>query len=171
MARRKARTRKRSTRKGMVRKTARRAYVPKRRARRRSNPKGIMSTPAFRYAGWAAAGAAAETALSQAGIGSKLFPERVMRSAAFAALTIFGGRMLLKGRARENAIAAGIGVLIPGVSNWVGKMDLGAKFSLAGPQAASALTASKTTAKLLRSNPYVVANKHAANSSGLSAIK
>lgn len=168
MARRKARTRKRSTRKGMIRKTSRRAYVPKRRARRRSNPKGIMGTPAFRYAGWAAAGAAGETVLNQTGVLSKTLPKRVMRSAAFAALTIFGGRMLLKGRARENAIAAGIGFLIPGVSSYVASMDLGSKFQLAAPAPAPAV---KTTAKLMKSNPYVVANKHAANSSGLAAIK
>ena len=50
MAKRKTRKiAKRSTRRGAVRKTARRAYVPKRRAksRARSNPRGLMSTPAI----------------------------------------------------------------------------------------------------------------------------
>jgi hypothetical protein len=190
MARRKARkTRKRSTRRGMVRKTARRAYAPKRRAvsrRRRSNPKPFTSTPAFRYGAWAAGGAAGATVLNQTGFLSKTLEKPLSRSLAYAALTVLVGRMLLKGRARENAIAAGVGMVIPGLTSYIASMDLGAQFkfgngngngALVAPNGAAAngalagLPTSTEVAKMLRANPYAVANRHAARTSGLSAIK
>ena len=179
MARRKARkTRKRSTRKGMVRKTARRAYAPTRRAvarRRRSNPKGITSTPAFRYAAFAAGGAAGATILNQSGFLAKQLQKPLTRSLAYAALTILAGRMLLKGRSRENAIAAGVGMVIPGLTSYVASMDLGSTLKLGGNGNGNGngngVSRGSTAAKMLRSNPYAVASRHASRSSGLSAIK
>lgn len=202
MARRKARkttrrTVRRGTRRGQVRKTARRAYMPAPK-RRRSNPKPITSTPAFRYAAWAVGGSATEVVLNQTGFLAKTIKDRLMRSAAYAALTIMVGRMVLKGRARENALALGIGMLIPGVSNYVGSMDLGSQFKWGangngngaaignGNGSAAAIgngngnvdgtnglaTGSRTLA-LMRAatNPYSTANTHAARTSGLTAIK
>ena len=170
MARRKAR---KSTRKGMVRKTARRAYAPKKRAvsrRRRSNPKGIVSTPAFRYAAYAGAGAAGSTILTQTGFLSKTIEKPWMRSLAFAALTVLVGKMALKGRARENAIAAGVGMVIPGLTSYISSMNLGSKMQLGAPVAPTR-AAGQLAAKMVRSNPYAVASRHAARTSGLTAIK
>jgi hypothetical protein len=176
MARRKARkTRKRSTRRGMVRKTARRAYAPKRRAvsrRRRSNPKPFTQTPAFRYSAWAGAGAISESIIDQTGFLTKTFPTRLTRSVAYAALTILVGRMVLKGRARENAIAAGVGILIPGITSYVASMDLGSRFQLGAGNGSTPIgKGAQTAPKALRSNPYAVASRHAARTSGLTAIK
>ena len=172
MAKRKTRKiAKRSTRRGAVRKTSRRAYVPKRRAksRARSNPKGLMSTPAFRYGAWAAGGAAAEVVLNQTGFLAKTIENRMYRSAAYAALAIFGGRMLLKGsRAKESAVALGIGMLIPGISASVAAMDLGSKFKTPD---VIAPPASSTRVAKLTSNPFAVASRHATRASGLTAIK
>jgi len=162
---------KRSTRRGAVRKTARRAYVPKRRARSRarSNPKGLMSTPAFRYGAWAAGGAAAEVVLNQTGFLATTIKNRAYRSAAYAALAVFAGRMLLKGRAKENAIAMGVGMLIPGISSYVGAMDLGSKFNMG--TTAIAPPASSTRVAKMTTNPFAVASRHATRASGLTAIK
>jgi len=178
MARRKARktTRRpvrRSTRKGQVRKTARRAYVSAPR-RRRSNPKPITQTPAFRYAAWAAGGAAGEVILNQTGFLAKTIKTRVFRSAAYAALVIFVGRMALKGRNRENAIAVGMGMLIPGVSDYVGKMDLGGMWKLGDGNNNSNGQVSTSTTRGISAptpNPYQAASSHAMASSGLTAIK
>lgn len=174
MARRKAR---KGTRKGMVRKTARRAYAPKKRAvsrRRRSNPKGITQTPAFRYAAYAGAGAAGSTILTQTGFLSKTIKQPWARSLAFAALTVFVGKMALKGRARENAIAAGVGMVIPGITSYVASMDLGAQFKMGkngNGNGNGAIGKGQQAAAMLRSNPYAVASRHAARTSGLTAIK
>jgi len=117
----------RSTRAGGARKTARRAYAPKRRVSRRRNPKtgGIMGTQAFRYATATAAGAAAEVVISQTGFLAKTFPNRMARSAVYALLTVMVGRQVFKGKARENLTAAAIGFMVPSLVAQVGTFQLG----------------------------------------------
>lgn len=164
----------------MVRKTSRRAYAPKKRAisrRRRSNPKGITQTPAFRYAGYAAAGAAGSTILNQTGFLAKTFEKPFTRSLAYAALTVLVAKMALKGRSRENVVAAAVGMVIPGLTSYVASMDLGASFKLGngnGNGNGDSVTDKKKKSMqlaMMRSNPYSVAQRHAARTSGLTAIK
>jgi hypothetical protein len=111
MARKKATRRKRSTRKGMIRKTSRRAYFPKtRRARaRRRNPVGVTGTPAFRFGAYAVAGSVAFSVVKASGLGSKLIPSELTRSLVFAGATIALASMA-KGRTKSNLIALGVGM-------------------------------------------------------------
>ena len=83
--------RRRGTRKGMRRRTSRRAFTGLRR-RRRSNPKGILQQPAARNALWALGGASAEIVLNQTPLLQKQVKHRLASSAIFAALTIFIGQ-------------------------------------------------------------------------------
>jgi hypothetical protein len=128
MARRKRRSvpaRRRGTRKGMRRRTSRRAFTGLRR--RRSNPKGILQQPAARNALWALGGASAEIVLNQTPLLQKQVKNRLARSAIFAALTIFIGQTM-RGRVKTNSIAFGIGMLIPAVGQQVSDMKLGSAF-------------------------------------------
>jgi hypothetical protein len=115
----------RGTRKGQVRKTARRAYQPKRRARRgaRRNPKGILQTPGAQYGLAAVAGAAAATFLtdmaSQPGspasrLEFNLGQFRVPAAVTGAILTILGSRFLVRrAKTRQILTAAAAGMLAP----------------------------------------------------------
>jgi len=129
------RTRRRTTRKGMVRKTARRAYMrrraPVRRVRkRRRNPRPIFASPAFRFAAYGVAGAAAsvvlnnqlQAQLNQAGPGNApalaaiLKPElggaRLHAGVMGSLATILIASMpRLKANTRANLIALGVGML------------------------------------------------------------
>jgi len=126
-ARRRAPARRRSTRAGGRRITARRAYRGLPARRRRSNPKGIFQTPAARYAGWAAAGAASAVVLEQTPLLKKQLPNPLARSLIMAAVVLFVGRGM-KGKIRENSTAMAIGFVIPGATKWVGDQDFGAAF-------------------------------------------
>ena len=114
------RTKRRGTRKGQVRRTARRAYVPKRRARRR-NPKGF--TPGTRYAMWASGGAIAGFYLDGyeipgiSNIAAAVPSQAVTNSTVAAALAIVLGQFVLKGTMKNNIRALGIGMLVPTVGN------------------------------------------------------
>lgn len=129
------RTRRRTTRKGMVRKTARRAYMrrraPVRRVRKRKrNPRPIFASPAFRFAAYGVAGAAAsvvlnnqlQAQLNQAGPGNApalaaiLKPElggaRLHAGVMGSLATILIASMpRLKANTRANLIALGVGML------------------------------------------------------------
>jgi hypothetical protein len=148
--RRSVRGRKRSTRRGGKRITARRAYTGLRR--RRSNPKGIFQTPAARYAGWAAGGAASEVILAQTPFLQNQVPNRLARAAIFAAITLFIGRTM-KGRVRENSTAYAIGMLIPAISAQVGALNLGSALRLGGNGNGNGAITGTHTAALVRSNP------------------
>lgn len=165
MAKRKTRkiAKRKSTKRGGIRRTARKAYAPKRRAAR-SNPKGMMSSPAIRFGGMAALGAGAEVVISQTGLLQKQISKRLYRSAAFAALTVMVGKYLLKGKARQNSYAAAVGMLIPGLTDFVANTGIGTKLKMG--EVATATKVAKLT-----SNPYVVASRHAKAASGLTAIK
>jgi hypothetical protein len=124
-----------STRKGQIRKTARRAYSrrrpnprPYRATRRRRNPRPLLAQPAVRYGASAVAGAAAAAALNQwadrqlaagqTGLAAVVKPKFGTEGAHLhagvvgAALTI-GLSMLprVKARTRNNLLAAGVGML------------------------------------------------------------
>jgi len=173
--RRTVKARRRGTRAGMRRRTARRAFAPKRRTvRRRSNPKGIMGTPAFRYATATAAGAAAEVVVNQTGFLAKTFPNRLARGAVYALLTVMIGRQVFKGKARENAVALGVGMIIPSLIAQVGTFQLGSGLTDAlvtgsnGNGNGNRRVASIRRAAL--SSPYAAARAHAVQDSGLKAI-
>ena len=114
-----------STRKGQVRKTARRAYVPKRRARR--NPKGMLATPAVKYSLAAAAGFAAasyaDTADPASALGKVLNPQKpdgspllpfgLKGSVLAAVITFAAAQWGLKGQNKQFARAAAVGMLAP----------------------------------------------------------
>ena len=124
-ARRRAPARRRSTRTGMVRRTARRAYEPARRSyRRRSNPKGIMDTAGFRYATSAGLGAGAEVIINQTGFLSQTVPNRLVRAAIFAVLAGFMARQA-KGRRKEQLAAAAVGIMFPPLLAQLGTFQLG----------------------------------------------
>ena len=128
-ARRKRRTKSfRVPKKGQRRKTARRAFMPAAKRRRRSNPVGITQTPAFRSAAWAVGGAVAFGALSQAGVGKKLIKGDLTRAAVFAAITlaIAGMSKKAKNKAALTGLAVGM-ITVPAVS-WVNSsLQLGSK--------------------------------------------
>jgi hypothetical protein len=126
----KRRTR-RSTRKGMPRRSARLAYSRKaqgrvRRVRRKRNPRPIFQTPAFRYGAYAVAGAAAAavlnnqatTALSEGkeGIANLLKPQfgeaRLHAGVVGAGLTFLIASMpRLRAATKANLVALGVGML------------------------------------------------------------
>jgi hypothetical protein len=171
--RRAVRGRKRSTRKGQRRITARRAYTGLRR-RRRSNPKGIFQTPAARYAGWAAGGAATEVIVAQTPFLQNQVPNRLARAAIFAAITLFIGRTM-KGRVRENSTAYAIGMMIPAIADQVGSLNLGSALRLGNGNGNGNGAIGTQSAALIRSNPghaYSAANAQVAkvNYGGLRAL-
>ena len=112
---------------GGRRKTARRAFMPVARRRRRSNPKGITQQPAFRFGAWAVGGAAAYSVVSQFDWLKQTVKNDLARATIFAAATIAIGSML-KGKAKQNAIALGVGMVTVPVVKEVAKLDLGGKF-------------------------------------------
>ena len=136
-ARRKRRTKSfRVPKKGQRRKTARRAFMPAARRRRRSNPVGVTQTPAFRSAAWAVGGAVAFGALSQAGIGKKFIKGDLTRAAVFAAVTlaIAGMSKKAKNKAALTSLAVGM-VSVPAVQ-WVNtNLQLGSKLDAFLPKA------------------------------------
>jgi len=163
----------RSTRKGQVRKTARRAYAPKRRVSRRRNPRGIMQSQAFRYATATAAGAAAEVVVNQTGFLAKTFPNRLARGAVYALLTVMIGRQVFKGKARENAIALGVGMIIPSLVAQVGTFQLGSGLTQSLVNGNGNGNGNRRVASIRRaalSSPYSAARAHAVQDSGLKAI-
>ena len=158
-------TRKRSTRKGQPRRTARLAYSKKRQGRvsrrRRSNP--TMFTPATRYALWATgggvAGAVADTqTIPGVTDAAKMVPGNyVTNSTVLAALTIALAQFVFKGDNKRNLTAAGVGMLVPtlyrGVQNLIptpggahGYIQSSAMRRVRAPQAAY-------------SNPYISASQ------------
>ena len=107
-----------STRKGQVRKTARRAYVKKRTARR--NPKGVLGTPAVKYSIAAAAGFAAASYADQADFlnptkadGTPMLPFGIKGSVLAALITFAAAQYGLKGQNKQFARAAAVGMLAP----------------------------------------------------------
>jgi hypothetical protein len=114
----------RSTRKGQVRKTARRAYAPKRRARR--NPKGIMSSPAVRYGIATAAGFAAASFADTADIlnptkedGTAALPWGLKGSVLAGVITLVIAQYGLKGSNKQYARAAAVGMFSPSVISMI----------------------------------------------------
>ena len=117
----KYRSKRRSTRRGMVRKTARRAYEPKPRRKARKNKP--MFTPAVRYSllggGGSIAGFWADkyqipgvTALA-----NQIPLQAVTNSTLIGALSLALGTFTLKGEARRNAMAVGVGMMVPTVGH------------------------------------------------------
>jgi hypothetical protein len=130
-----------STRKGQVRKTARRAFERKRPARRRrSNPRGIMDSPAFMFGAVAVAGAATAAVLNNYGDAAKkaattkaaaegtepkfglwavLSPKigeyQLHPGVVGAALTLglASTKLVKRAKTRQNLVAAGVGMLAP----------------------------------------------------------
>ena len=130
-----------STRKGQVRKTARRAFQPKPRARRRrSNPRGIMDSPAFMFGAVAVAGAATAAVLNNYGdaaraaamkkatetgtepkfglwavLSPKIGEYQLHPGVVGAALTLglASTKMIKRAKTRQNLVAAGVGMLAP----------------------------------------------------------
>ena len=116
------RTKRRGTRAGMVRKSARRAYAPKPKARRRrSNP--TMFSPATRYALWAGGGTIAGIYADNYNIpgvtaAAAMVPvQAVTNSTVLGLITIALAQFTLKGQARNTARALGVGMLVPTVGN------------------------------------------------------
>ena len=128
-ARRRAPAKRRSSRKGMVRRTARRAYDPARRSyRRRNNPKGIMDTAGFRYATSAGLGAGAEVIINQTGFLTKTVPNRLVRAAIFALVAGMLARNA-KGRRKEQLAAAAVGIMFPPLLAQLGTFQLGSQLT------------------------------------------
>ena len=109
--------RKRSTKAGGYRRTARRAYAPKRRAtrRRRSNPKGVLQTPAVRYVAFGGVGAGLFMAIESAGL-LKQIPNLWARAGVAALITGFLARMVKNSKTRANLTAMAAGMVLPPVS-------------------------------------------------------
>lgn len=105
---------------------ARRRAAPAKRRRsiRRRNPKGIWTSPAFKYAAAAGAGAGvAKVALPMIARPAWL-PAWLSLDVVAAALTAFVLPKLLKlkGSNRQLAIAAGVGMVTPRALDYVGTM-------------------------------------------------
>lgn len=109
------RPRRRGTRKGMRRKTARRAYMPKRATRRRArrNPKGFLGSPAIPYVVSAGVGAGLALGIENAGLLSRQIPNSWARAAVLAFATALIGGMVTKGKNRQLLYAAAAGMVIP----------------------------------------------------------
>lgn len=126
------RTRRPTTKKGMIRRTSRRAYTrrrtPVRRVRRKRNPRPIFGSPAFRFGSYAVAGAAASVVLNnqaqamlnrgEAGLAAVLKPQlgaggqRLHAGIVGAGLTfVFASMPRLRANTRANLIALGVGML------------------------------------------------------------
>lgn len=123
----------RTTKRGMPRRTARLAYSkrrqgPVRRVRRKRNPRPIFGTPAFRYGAYAVAGAAASVVLNnqaqamlaegQTGLAAILKPQlgaggqRLHAGVVGAGLTFLVASMpRLRANTRANLVALGVGML------------------------------------------------------------
>jgi len=95
----------------------------KRRARR-SNPKGLMANPAIRYSAMAGLGVALSKWADQSPAlnptkddGSPMIPFGI-KGGVLAALIAFGAsKFVLKGKNKQNAVAVGVGALIPQAIN------------------------------------------------------
>ena len=122
-----------STRKGQVRKTARRAYVS---PRRRANKKGILGTPAVKYALAAGAGAISAHWLDELNFlnpernGKPALPMGLKGSVLAAVITFAAAQWGLKGNNKQLARAAAIGMLVPSVANAVKKGFAGGPMQL-----------------------------------------
>ena len=131
-----------STRKGQVRRTARRAYVPTRR--RRSNQKGVLGTPAVKYALAAGAGAISAHWLDEANFlnpvreGRPVLPMGLKGSVLGAAITFAVAQFGLKGANKQYARAVAIGMLVPTVANMVKTGFAGGPLVLPGAGGATA---------------------------------
>ena len=134
-----------------------------------------MKSQAFRYATATAAGAAGEVVLNQTGFLAKTFPNRLARGAVYALLTVMIGRQVFKGKARENAIALGVGMIIPSLVAQVGTFQLGSGLtqSLVNGNGNGNGNGNRRVASIRRaalSSPYAAARAHAVQDSGLKAI-
>ncbi len=107
--------RKRSTRAGGRRLTARKAYAPKRRRRARSNPKPVLQTPAVRYVAFGGIGAGIFMAIESAGL-LKQIPNTWARAGVAALITGFLARMVKNSKTRANLTAMAAGMVLPPVS-------------------------------------------------------
>ena len=164
----------RSTRAGQYRKTSRRAYAPKRRVTRRRNPRaGIMQSQAFRFATATAAGAAAEVVINQMGFLQKTFPNRLARGAVYALLTVLVGRQVFRGKARDNATALAVGMVIPALVAQVGTFQLGSGLTQTMLNGNGNGNGDRRVASIRRAalaSPYAAARAHAVQDTGLKAI-
>ena len=105
-----------------------RAYSSYKRSRtrraRRSNPKGLMANPAIRYSAMAGLGVALSKWADQSEAlnptkddGSPMIPFGI-KGGVLAALLAFGAsKFILKGKNKQNAVAVGVGALIPQAIN------------------------------------------------------
>jgi len=157
--------------KGGRRKTARRAFMPATRRRRKKNPVGFYATPAFKSAAWAVGGAVAFSAVDQAGILKAQVPNALTRSLLFAGATIALASMA-KGKTKGNLISLGVGmVALPAVAEVNSRLKLGDVFS---KKAAIGSSMQKTRQIQRRmaaaSSPYSVAMQHS-NSVAASGLK
>jgi len=123
------RVRRPSTKRGMTRRTARRAYYPKRRARigarRRRNPTGFTQTPAFRYGASALAGAAAGAFVNQMASSDTESPfnklripigeDKSLSPAVTMSLVLLAlsNWVVKKAKTRSMLVSAGLGMLAP----------------------------------------------------------
>ena len=115
----KAPARKRRT--AYARRPASRKKTAPARRRRRSNPKGLFAQPAVKFAAIAGAGAlAASWVNSNAQMQSTLAPftfEGKMQASTVAGIATLGlGWWFFKGKNRQLALAAGVGMLLPQAS-------------------------------------------------------
>ena len=108
-----------STRKGQVRKTARRAY-------RRRNKTGVLATPAIQYSIAAGVGVVAASWADSAPWlnptneeGQPSLPFGLKGSVLAAGITFALAQWGLKGRNKSYARAVGVGMLVPSVANMV----------------------------------------------------
>ena len=114
------------SKKGMTRRTARKAYMPvraKRRAARR-NPKGIMASPAIKYSLATAAGFAAASYADTWDMlnpvddaGKSKIPFGLKGSALASVITFLVAQYALKGQNKQYARAAAVGMIAPTAIN------------------------------------------------------
>ena len=134
-----------STRKGGRRVTSRRAYMKTAAPRRRRNQKGVLGTPAVKYALAAGAGAISAHWLDEVNFlnpvknGKPVLPMGLKGSVLAAVITFAAAQWGLKGANKQLARAAAIGMLVPSVANAVKKGFAGGPMVLpSSPGGASA---------------------------------
>ena len=135
----KYRSKRRGTRKGQVRKTARRAYAPKpkRRAARRNQP---MFTAPVRYSLLAGSGSIAGFWLDRYNIpgvttlAAQVPMRAVTNSTVLGAVALLLGSFTLRGEARRNTMAIGVGAMVPTVGHVItgGTSSWGARDAVYG---------------------------------------
>ena len=168
------RRKKRSTRKGMRRRTARRAFVGTRRRsparRRRSDPKGVLPQPAVRYVAFGGIGAGLFIALESSGL-LRQIPNQWARAAVAALVTGFLARMVRNTKTRANLTAMAAGMVLPPVSAAVADVARPLLGNGNGAPAASALNRGRMARSITSTKPSLAAARAHAQASAKGVLR